>query len=134
EHDVAGVAGDLDGAFGVGPLHVAARRAVDLVPLVGAGDDLGVAAALFGQVGEEVGELDGQARARVGLGLAILAAAVLVPFEPEGALALDRRVLVHVRVVDVEVPAQDRPHVVEGLGVVEEEREFRAGSDGVEAV
>jgi hypothetical protein len=57
-----------------------------------------------------------------------------VPFEAERPLALDRRVLVHVGVVDVEVPSEDRPHIVEGPGVVEKEREFRAGGDGVEAV
>src|SRR6202044_1929222 len=113
---------DLDGSFGLRPLDVAPRRAVDPVLLVAAGNDLEVAATALGDVGEPVGQLHRQPGPGVALDLAVLPATVLVPLEPERLGHPDGRVDVEVGVGDMDVPSEDRQTLGEAGGGVSRPR------------
>jgi hypothetical protein len=134
EDGVAGVRADFDGSGRVGPLDVAARRAVDPVGQVAARHDLEVAAAGLRDIGEPERQLDRQPFAGLALQLAVLAAAILMPLEPERRLDRNVRVHVEVGVVDVHIPAEHRPHERERGRVVDQADGLGAVRRGAEQV
>jgi serine phosphatase RsbU (regulator of sigma subunit) len=134
QHDVARIGGHLDRAVRVGPLHVAPRRPRYPVRQVAAGNDLEVSASRFGYVRQPVGKLDREPRPRVGLDLAVLPTAILMPLEPERALGGQLRMDVQMRVVDVHVPAQQRPHIGKRGRMVDQAGRLLAVRHGTELV
>ena len=110
---VTGVEQHLDRALGLDDRVARLLGAAgEGVALVAARDDLGVAVARLGQVGEGVADLRHEHRTHVHVDVGVLPVAVLVPV-PEGRLVL-RGVHVDVVVVRVDVPAHRPPDVREG--------------------
>jgi len=125
-HHVAWRGGHLDRAVRFRPRHVPARRPGDPVGPVAARHHLEVPPPGLRHVREPVRQLHRQPGPRVGLELPVLPPAVLVPLEPERPGRSQRRVHVKVGVVHVDVPAEHRPHVREGGGMIDKPGRLRA--------